>query len=190
VRHGCFRNTAARAARIKLLRFDGSTYWAMFRRQFHSICQGRTTGHPKGKSCAYSFCRGKLPTFYTASIQKQFIEALECCFWDHQLAVAYHYQLKARTELITEFLEEFAATIEHLTLRALVGLPQYIQREAAYAFFNRIRDPELKFPLLVSGERTLDKAICQALRLVAVKAVAITPSRLHMVRAGVTVTRD
>jgi hypothetical protein len=148
------------------------------------------TGRPRRKSHTYSFCRGKLPTVYTVSIQKQFIEALECCFWDHQLAMAYHSQLKARTQLITEFVEEFAATIEHLAHRVHVGLPQYVQREAAYAFFNRIRDQELKFHLLICDEKTLDEAIYRTLRLESANASARIPTRLHMVRAGVTVTRD
>jgi hypothetical protein len=77
-----------------------------------------------------------------------------------------------------------------LTHLVHVGLPEYVQREAAYAFLNRIRDQELKFCLLICGERTLDEAICRALRLEAVKAAATIPASLHMVRAGVTVTRD
>jgi hypothetical protein len=121
---------------------------------------------------------------------KEIIEVLEGCFCDHQLAMAYHSQLKARTQLIHESLEKCAVALEHLAHHVLVGLPQYVQREEAYAFVSRIRDPELKFPLLMGGKRTLDKAICQALRLEAVKAAAGTPARLPMVRAGVTVTRD
>jgi hypothetical protein len=104
--------------------------------------------------------------------------------------MTYHSQLKARTQLITEFLEGFAATIEHLAHHVHDGLPQDIQREAAYAFFNRIRDQELKFHLLIGGERTLDEAIGQALRLEAAKAAARIPARLHMLRVGVRVTTD
>jgi hypothetical protein len=104
--------------------------------------------------------------------------------------MAYHSHLKARTQLIIEFLEEFAATIQHLAHRVHVELPQYVQREAAYAFFNRIRDQELKLRLLIGGERTLVEAICQALRLEAAKAAARIAAGLHMVRARVTVTRD
>jgi hypothetical protein len=54
--------------------------------------------------------------------------------------MAYHSPLKARTRLIIEFLEDFAASIQHLAHHTLVGLSQYIQREATYRLFNRIRD--------------------------------------------------
>jgi hypothetical protein len=57
-------------------------------------------------------------------------------------------------------------------------------------FWKRIRDQELKFCLLIGGERALNEAICRALRLEAAEATATIPARLHMVRAGMTVTRD
>jgi hypothetical protein len=88
--------TAARLAKIKLqvsvCPHPGPCFVTTF-----TLYQGRTTGRPRRKSHTYSFCRGRLTAVYTVSIQKQFIEALECCFWDHQLAMAYHSQLTAKT---------------------------------------------------------------------------------------------
>jgi hypothetical protein len=54
--------------------------------------------------------------------------------------MAYHSLLKARTRLIIELLEDFAATFQQLAHHTLVGLSQYIQKEATYGLFNRIRD--------------------------------------------------
>jgi hypothetical protein len=52
----------------------------------------------------------------------------------------------------------FATAIKQLTHCVLVGLPQYfIHGEAAYAFFDEIRDQEVKFSLFVGGKRALDK---------------------------------
>jgi hypothetical protein len=47
-----------------------------------------------------------------------------------------------------------------------VGLPQYfIQREAAHAFIDGIWDHEVKFSILMGGERMLKDALNQALEL-------------------------
>jgi hypothetical protein len=43
---------------------------------------------------------------------------------------------------------------------ALVRLPHYFtRREAAHAFIDKIRDREVKYPLLICDERTLDEAL-------------------------------
>jgi hypothetical protein len=58
------------------------------------------------------------------------IGALKGRYGDHQLAAAYREELKARTQLIGESLQEFAAAVEQLAHRALVGLPvEFIQKE-------------------------------------------------------------
>jgi hypothetical protein len=68
-------------------------------------------------------------------------------------------------------LQEFSVIFEQLAHQALVGLPlHFIQKEAAYAFFSRIRDKEIRQHLLIGGERSLDKTLNQALRLEATKA--------------------
>lgn len=95
---------------------------------------------PNWKLHTYSFCRGSLPKFYSEAIYKEIIDTFESCFWDCQLVMAYHSLLKARTRLIIELLEDFAATFQQLAHHTLVGLSQYIQKEATYGLFNRIRD--------------------------------------------------
>jgi hypothetical protein len=57
-------------------------------------------------------------------------------------------------------LQEFAATVEQLAHRTLVGLPVgQIQTEAAHAFINGKRDREVKQHLLMGGDRTLNEAL-------------------------------
>jgi hypothetical protein len=60
-----------------------------------------------------------------------------------------------------------------LAHRALVGLPEgHIQTEAAHAFIDGIRDREVKQHLLMGGDRTLNEALNQAVKLEAAKAAA------------------
>jgi hypothetical protein len=48
---------------------------------------------------------------------------------------------------------------------AVLGLPlHFIQTEAGYAFFDGIKNGEMKFLLLMGGERALGEAVSQALR--------------------------
>jgi hypothetical protein len=53
----------------------------------------------------------------------------------------------------------------------------FIQREAAHAFINRVRDWEVKQHLLMDGDRLLKEALNQAKEL---EAAAGTPARLTM----------
>jgi hypothetical protein len=81
-----------------------------------------------------------------------------------------------------ETLQEFAAAVEHLAHRAIVGLPVgYIQTEAAHAFSDVVRDREVKQHLLMGGDRTLNEALNQALKLEAAKAAAWPTARLRKV---------
>jgi hypothetical protein len=81
-----------------------------------------------------------------------------------------------------ETLQEFAAAVEQLVHRVLVGLPiGYIQTEAAHAFINGIRDREVKQHLLMGGDRTLNEALNQALKLEAAKAAAWPTARMREV---------
>jgi len=77
-------------------------------------------------------------------------------------------------------LQEFAAAVEQLAHRALFGLPvAFIQIEAAHSFIDGVRDRELKQHLLIGGDRTLNEALNQALKLEAEKAAAGPPARMR-----------
>jgi glucose-6-phosphate-specific signal transduction histidine kinase len=65
----------------------------------------------------------------TEATYKDIVRALWDSFGDHQLAAAYQSQLKPRVQASGEKLQEYAATVEQLAHRALVGLPvAFIQR--------------------------------------------------------------
>jgi hypothetical protein len=81
--------------------------------------------------------------------------------------------------VIGETLQEFSAAVEQLAHRALVGLPvDFIHRKAAHAFVDRVRDRELKQRLPMCGDRSLNEALNQALKLEAAKAAAGPTTRL------------
>jgi hypothetical protein len=85
-------------------------------------------GKEKKRRSAHVLCnlQGQAAMFYTVSPLKQqeTTEALESCYGAHHLATEYHSQLKARTQLVGESLQEFATTVEQLTHGALPGLPK------------------------------------------------------------------
>jgi hypothetical protein len=57
-------------------------------------------------------------------------------------------------------LREFAAAIKHLAHWALVRLlVDFVQREAAHAFIDGVRDQEVKQYLLMDSDRSLNQAI-------------------------------
>jgi hypothetical protein len=81
-----------------------------------------------------------------------------------------------------ETLQEFAAAVEQLAHRAPVGLPiGHIQTEAAHAFINGMWDREVKQHLQMGGDRTLNEALNQALKLEAAKAAAGPTARMREV---------
>jgi hypothetical protein len=65
----------------------------------------------------------------------QIIEALDSRYGDHQLASGYHCQLKARTQFVGAFLQEFTMVIEQMAHCALLRAHEhYNLKEAAHAF--------------------------------------------------------
>jgi hypothetical protein len=61
-----------------------------------------------------------------------------------------------------------------------VGLPvTFIQTEATHSFIDGVRDREVKQHLLMGGDRTLNEALNQALKLEAVQAAAGPLARLR-----------
>jgi hypothetical protein len=86
-------------------------------------------------------------------------------YGDHQLTAAYRAQPKTRVQTSSDTLQEFAAAVEQLVHRAN-GLPVgFIQTEAAHALIDGVRDWEVKQCLLMGGDRTLNEARNQTLKL-------------------------
>jgi hypothetical protein len=110
------------------------------------------------------------------------VGALKDRFGDNQLVAAYRSQLKSRIEMSGETLQEFAAAVEQLSHWSLVGLSVgFIQTEATNAFIDGVRDRKAKLHLLMGGDRTLNEALNQALKLEAAKVAAGPLPRLREV---------
>ena len=83
----------------------------------------------------------------------------------------------------------FAAAVEQLANRALVGVPAaFFQTGAAHAFMDGIRDRELKHHLLKGGGRTLNEALKQAMKMEASKAAPEPPARLQKLTGELVMT--
>jgi len=61
--------------------------------------------------------------------------------------------VKERVQISDKSLQEFAAAVEQLTHRVLVGLPvAFIQTEPYHAFIDGVRDQKVKQHLLMGGD--------------------------------------
>jgi hypothetical protein len=124
--------------------------------------------------------QGQAANIPAGAVYEDTVRALKSHYGDHQLAATYQAQLKARTQLTSKSLQDLAAATEQLTQRVLAGLPvDFIQREAAHEFIDGMRDWEVKQHLLMGGDRSLNEALNQDMKL-EVKAAAGTPARLTM----------
>ena len=131
-------------------------------------------------SVLYGKAADILHTVPAEATYEDIVESLRDRFWDHQLAAAYRSQLKAMVQASGETLQEFAAAVEQLAHRAFFELPvAFIQAVAAHCFIDAVRDREMKQHLLIGGDRTLNEALDQALKLEAVKAAAGPQARLR-----------
>jgi hypothetical protein len=77
-------------------------------------------------------------------------------------------------------MQEFAMAIEQLAHHAYPTLPEdHIRREAGKAFADGAEDPDIKTQLLLGGEKMINEALRQALKLQAV----LLATRLHKTNA-------
>jgi hypothetical protein len=179
-------NAGANTDKVKPPKFDGSTSWVMFHRQFEAAAI-HDDWTPREKAAhLLSILQGQaadvLHSVPAGESYEDIVGTLQDRFGDHQLAAVYQSQLKARVQTSGEILQEFAAAVEQLAHRALVELPVgHIQTEAVHAFINGIRDREVKQHLLMSGDRTLNEALNQASKLEAAKAAAWPTARMREV---------
>jgi hypothetical protein len=144
--------------------------WTLFQCQVEPVAEHNNwTDREKVTHLLAVLKRQAFDVLHSVPTDARYEDIVKDHYGDYQLAAAYSSQLKAKTQLCDEFQQDITASIEHLALRALVGLPQYfIHRQAAYGFVYRVRDREVKCPLLMAGERTLD----EVLRLETAKAGA------------------
>jgi hypothetical protein len=89
-----------------------------------------TVEKPEGKPCIYTpFWRGKLLTTYAVPAEEMhdnIIGALKSHYRNHQLAPAYWSQFRARIQLCSKLLQEFAAAISSCPTGPLSGCPRIL----------------------------------------------------------------
>jgi hypothetical protein len=129
------------AEKVKPPKFDGSTSWVVFQRQFDAAAIHNDWTPREKAAHVLSVLQDQaahvLHSVPAVTSYEDIVGALRDRFGDHQLAAAYRSQLKARVQTGGETLQEFAAAVEQLAHRALVGLPaDHIQTEAAHAFIG------------------------------------------------------
>jgi hypothetical protein len=68
---------------------------------------------------------------------------------------------------------------------AFIGLPEDVnQREPSCAFHHGMEDCKIKQPLIMGGERSLNEALNQALKLEIAKVAGRSSAKLRKVRTG------
>jgi gas vesicle protein len=136
------------ADKVKPSKFDGSTSWFVFQRQLAATVVHNDWTPGEKAAHLLSVLQGQaadvLHSVPAGAPYEDIVGALQDQFGDHQLPTAYRSQLKTRVQAGGETLQEFAAAVEQLAHRDLVGLPEgHIQTEAAHAFIDGIRDREV-----------------------------------------------
>ncbi|XP_069687229.1 TATA element modulatory factor-like [Periplaneta americana] len=178
---------SARHHNVKTPKFDGTTSWAIFRRQFEATAAHNGWTPAEKTTQLLTALQGQaseilhsVPEDGTAA---EIMAALEGRYGDHQLAAAFRTQLKTRVQQSGESLQEFAMAVEQLAHKALRGLPNdFIAGEAAYTFGSGVRDPEIRQQLLLAEHRTINAALAAALRMEAAKLTA-NVSASHRIRS-------
>jgi hypothetical protein len=108
----------------------------------------------------------------TSTTYEGTLPAIEDRFGDQHFDAAYRCQL-TMTQKPEESLQGFAKAIEQLAHRAYPTLSEdHIRMEAWNAFSYCVRDPDIKFQLLLGGETTVCEALRKALELHAVMVAA------------------
>jgi hypothetical protein len=171
------RPTGACASAAQPPKFDGTTSWEVFQRQFETVAEHNCWMHREKLTYLITALKGRaadvLHTIPTSATYEETLQALEDRFGEQHFAAAYRSQLKTRIQRAGESLQEFAMAIEQLVHRAYPTLPEdHIKREAGKAFTDGVEDPDIKMQLLLGGEKTVKEALRQALELQAVLQAA------------------
>ncbi|KAJ4428949.1 hypothetical protein ANN_25945 [Periplaneta americana] len=172
---------------VKTPKFDGTTSWTIFRRQFETIAEHNGWTPAEKTNQLLAGLQGQaseiLHSVPEDGTSAEIMTALEGRYGDHQLAAAFRTQLKTRVQQSGESLQEFAMAVEQLAHKALRGLPNdFIAGEAAYTFGSGVRDPEIRQQLLLAEHRTINAALAAALRMEAAKLTA-NVSASHRIRS-------
>ncbi|PNF39393.1 hypothetical protein B7P43_G13216 [Cryptotermes secundus] len=157
--------------------FYGNSTWSVFRRQFETVAEHNQWTDKEKSTYLITALKGRaaeiLPGIPANATYEETLQALEDRFGDQHFAAAYRCQLRTRTQKPGESLQDFATAIELLSHRAYPDLPaDHIGREAGIAFVYGIRDADIRFQLLLGGEKKVNEALRRALELQAVLIAA------------------
>ncbi|KAJ4438192.1 hypothetical protein ANN_14131 [Periplaneta americana] len=139
---------SARHSNVKTPKFDGTTSWAIFRRQFEAIAEHNGWTPAEKTTQLLAALQGQaseilhsVPEDGTAT---EIMAVFEGRYGDHQLEAAFRTQLKKRVQQSGKSLQEFAMAVE-LAHKALSGLPtNFVVGEAAYTFGSGVRNSEIR----------------------------------------------
>jgi hypothetical protein len=122
------RPTGACASAAQPPKFDGTTSWEVFQRQFETVAEHNCWMHREKLTYLITALKGRaadvLHTIPTSATYEETLQALEDRFREQHFAAAYHSQLKTRTQRAGESVQEFAMAIEQLVHRAYPTLPE------------------------------------------------------------------
>ena len=178
---------SARHCNVKTPKFDGTTSWTIFRRQFEATAAHNGWTPEEKTTQLLTALQGQASEIFHSVPEDgkatEIMAALEGRYGDHQLAAAFRTQLKTRVQQSGESLQEFAMAVEQLAHKALRGLPtNFVAGEAAYTFGSGVRDPDIRQQLLLAEHRTINEALSAALRMEAAKLTA-NVSASHRIRS-------
>jgi hypothetical protein len=136
--------------------FDGTTFWAVFRRQFETVAEHNCWTRLEKPMYLITSLQGRatdvLHGIPKSATYEETLLAVEDRLGDHHFTAACRSQLKTRTQRTGESLQESATAIEQLTHRAYPTLPEkHIRREAGKAFADGVEDQAIKIQLLLGG---------------------------------------
>jgi hypothetical protein len=94
----------------------------VFRRQFETVAKHNYWTPPEKATYLIAGYPHSTWRPYWSDVRRE-TEALDNRYSDHHLEAAFHSQLKRRTQLVGESLQEFADAIVHLAHRAHVKPP-------------------------------------------------------------------
>jgi hypothetical protein len=108
--------------------FDGTTSWAVFRRQFESVVEHNLWSSQMKSTYLITTLNGResdvLHGIPTSATYEETLRALDDRFRDQNFAAEFRNQLKTRTQKAGESLQDFATAVEQVVHRAHPAQPE------------------------------------------------------------------
>jgi hypothetical protein len=142
--------------------FNGNISWRALRRQFEIVAEHNQCSDRKISTYLITALTGRvadvLPSIPTNTTYVDTLQALKDRFGDQHFAAAYRCQLTTRKQKAEESLQDFATTIELLAHSAYPTTRRPHMKRIRESFRMREEDTDIKFQLLLGGEKTTNEA--------------------------------